>query len=111
VSHLPLSPRVEVAADGAVHPEAASIVAEFNASIASRMSEPVGRTAVALDARFATVRTQESNVGNYVADALRRSVGARVALLNAGTLRADRILGPGPPSLLIADDVCCRDIA
>ena len=34
-------------------------------------------------------------VGNMIADLMRRSVDADVALLNSGTLRADAILAPG----------------
>jgi len=75
--------------------------AEFNATMRPyaalfhRLSEPVGRTPVALDARAAEVRTRETNLGSFVADAFRAAAGADVALVNAGALRADTVLPAG----------------
>jgi 2',3'-cyclic-nucleotide 2'-phosphodiesterase (5'-nucleotidase family) len=56
----------------------------------------VGESAVDLDGRFATVRTQESNLGNFVADVFREASRADVALLNSGSLRSDIIHPAGP---------------
>lgn len=59
------------------------------------LSQTVGRSKVALDARSAENRTGETNVGNMVAEAFRRATGADVALMNGGSIRADTIISPG----------------
>ncbi len=56
----------------------------------------VGRTSVDLDARSAVGRTQETNVGNFIADAFRAATGADVGLMNGGSIRADEIIRAGP---------------
>ncbi|MCP3098754.1 bifunctional metallophosphatase/5'-nucleotidase [Myxococcus sp. K15C18031901] len=61
----------------------------------ARLAEPVGRTPVALDARGTSVRTRETNLGDFVADAFREAAGADVALVNGGALRSDAVLPPG----------------
>lgn len=58
-------------------------------------TELVGRTQVRLDARSEANRTGETNIGDFVADALREAVGADVALINGGSIRADTIFEPG----------------
>lgn len=60
------------------------------------LSQVVGRSTVALDARSAENRTRETNVGNMVVEAFRRATGADVALMNGGSVRADTIISPGP---------------
>jgi len=59
------------------------------------LSQIVGRSRVALDARSAENRTRETNVGNMVAEAFRMATGADVALMNGGSIRADTIISPG----------------
>lgn len=60
------------------------------------LNQVVGRTDVELDVRSAINRTRETNIGDYVADALREATGADVALMNGGSIRADTIISPGP---------------
>ena len=50
----------------------------------------VSRTKVWLDARFAKVRRKETNGSNFLAELMARATGADVALLNAGSIWADR---------------------
>jgi 5'-nucleotidase / UDP-sugar diphosphatase len=57
---------------------------------------PVGRTRVDLDARSSVGRTQETNVGDFIAEAFRMSTGADVGLMNGGSIRADEIIAAGP---------------
>lgn len=87
--------RVEVPKDGPADEATASCVAGFEAMVGRQMEAKSGETEVALDARFATIRSRESNVSNFVADVLREATGADLTIFNAGTLRADRVLGPG----------------
>lgn len=60
------------------------------------LSQVVGRTAVELDARSAVGRRQETNIGDFIADAFRAATGADVGLMNGGSIRADEIIRPGP---------------
>ncbi|HSS19086.1 MAG TPA: 5'-nucleotidase C-terminal domain-containing protein [Pyrinomonadaceae bacterium] len=59
------------------------------------LATPVGRSSVALDARSAVGRKQETNVGDFIADAFRTSTRADVGLMNGGSIRADEIIAPG----------------
>ena len=56
----------------------------------------VGSTAVALDGDEVHVRTGETNLGDLIADIIRAHVGADVALVNAGSVRGERVIPPGP---------------
>jgi 5'-nucleotidase len=64
-------------------------------SLLATLNRPVGRTSVALDGRSAENRTHETNLGNFVADSLRRATAADVALVNGGSIRVDEIIRPG----------------
>ena len=55
-----------------------------------------GYTTIDLECRFSLVRTQETNLANYIADALLDHTHADVSILNSGTLRADRVIPKGP---------------
>src|SRR5439155_19311504 len=59
------------------------------------LEQPVGRTAVELDIKSADVRTRETNMGDFIADAFRRATGADVGLVNGGSIRADTTIEPG----------------
>lgn len=65
-------------------------------AILKELAKAVGRTTVELDARSASGRTQETNVGNFIADAFRSATGADVGLMNGGSIRADELIRPGP---------------
>jgi 5'-nucleotidase len=65
-------------------------------ALLKELSQGVGRTSVELDARSATGRTQETNVGNFIADSFRLATAADVGLMNGGSIRADAIIRPGP---------------
>src|SRR5688572_4574550 len=75
---------------------------QFNAinrkygALLKELSQVVGRTAVDLDARSAINRTQETNIGNFIADSFRIATGSDVGLMNGGSIRADEILRTGP---------------
>ena len=60
------------------------------------LSQVVGRSSVALDARSAVGRVQETNVGDFIADAFRAATKADVGLMNGGSIRADEIIAAGP---------------
>jgi 5'-nucleotidase len=59
------------------------------------LEQPVGRTEVKLEMKSEDVRTRETNVGDFIADAFREATGADVALVNGGSIRADTEIAPG----------------
>jgi 5'-nucleotidase len=73
----------------------ASLDRKYGALI-KELSQVVGRTSVDLDARSAVGRTQETNVGDFIADAFRASTASDVGLMNGGSIRADEIIHAGP---------------
>jgi len=75
-------------------PEFAAVNRKYG-SLIKELSRVVGRTSVDLDARSAVGRNQETNVGDFVADAFRTSTRADVALMNGGSIRADEIINKG----------------
>ena len=58
-----------------------ALVDQLSSSLRSKLEKPVGFTAVPLDARFTTVRTRESNIGNFVCDLMRYYYSADCALM------------------------------
>ena len=76
----------------------AAVVDRWDDSLRARLGpeRQVGRTAVPIDARDAAGRHRESLLGDLVTDAMRSGTSADVALLNAGTLRLDDVIRPGP---------------
>lgn len=65
-------------------------------TLLKELSVLVGRTAVDLDARSAVNRTQETNIGNFIADSFRSATGSDIGLMNGGSIRADEIIRAGP---------------
>jgi 2',3'-cyclic-nucleotide 2'-phosphodiesterase (5'-nucleotidase family) len=76
-------------------PAIAEVVASYNAKLDAALGEVVGKTETALDSRRATVRSQEAAIGNLIADAIRSTVGADVAITNGGGIRGDREYSAG----------------
>jgi 5'-nucleotidase len=61
----------------------------------AELAQPVGRTPVPLDARKQAVRSQETNLGSLIADALREAAGTDVTLVNGGAIRGDTVFSAG----------------
>jgi len=78
----------------------AAVVDRWDDSLRARLGpeRALGHTSVPIDARDEIGRRKESMLGDLVADALRAGTGADVAVLNAGTLRLDDVIRPGPLS-------------
>ena len=76
-------------------PEVAAAVATYEAEFSREMDVALGTTAVELDSRNATVRTREAAIGNLIADAMRASTKADVAITNGGGIRSGRVYPPG----------------
>jgi 5'-nucleotidase/UDP-sugar diphosphatase len=78
-------------ATGAPDRRVQEIVARYAAQADPIMQQVIGLTRVALDAK--KVRTQESNLGNFIADVMRQTAGADVAIINGGSIKAS--IAPG----------------
>ena len=78
------------------------LVDKLTSSLKQKLEKPIGYTAVPLDGRFTTVRTKESNLGNFVCDLMRHYYDADCALMAAGTIRGDQIY---PPGILLLKDI------
>ena len=76
-------------------PEVKAVVDELEAQLSKELDITIGSTAVELDSRSIAVRSQETAMGNLVADAERATTGADVAIANGGGIRANRLYAPG----------------
>lgn len=72
------------------------VVDDYEARLGTELDAVVGETAVPLDARSIRLRAGEQPIGNLFADVIRADVNADAALLNAGSIRGDRIYPAGP---------------
>ena len=84
VGHRYITIDADITPDGPV----AAIVADYDTRLGKRFKTVVGHAAVLLDAERERVRYQETTMGNFVTDLMRRYTGAEAALLNGGSLRA-----------------------
>jgi 5'-nucleotidase / UDP-sugar diphosphatase len=71
-------------------PEAQAITRRYEGELSKELDVELGTTAVELDSRSATVRSAESAIGNLIADAIRASTGADVAITNGGGIRGNK---------------------
>ncbi|KAL8725838.1 MAG: hypothetical protein Q9181_006264, partial [Wetmoreana brouardii] len=76
-------------------PPTVQLVDKLTSTLKHRLEKPVGYSFVPLDARFTTVRTRESNLGNFVCDLMRHHYSADCALMAGGTIRGDQVYPPG----------------
>ncbi|KAF2800644.1 Metallo-dependent phosphatase [Melanomma pulvis-pyrius CBS 109.77] len=74
---------------------AVKTVDRLTSKLREKLDKPVGYTAAPLDARFTTVRTKESNIGNFVCDLMRNYYDADCCIMASGTIRGDQIYPPG----------------
>ena len=81
------------------------LVDNLTSSIRSKLDKPIGYTVVPLDGRFTTIRTRESNLGNFICDLMRHYYDTDCALMGSGTIRGDQIYPPGV--LLLKDMLDC----
>lgn len=76
-------------------PDFAPVVAKYK-ELLDQLEVRVGATAVPLDALSHSVRSKETDIGNFIADAYRNAVGADIGFVNGGSIRADLSYNPGP---------------
>jgi 2',3'-cyclic-nucleotide 2'-phosphodiesterase (5'-nucleotidase family) len=71
-------------------PEVLAVVKRYEGELSKELDIEIGTSKNELDSRSATVRSQEAAIGNLVADAIRDSTGADVAITNGGGIRANK---------------------
>ena len=71
-------------------PETQKIVDGYKAELDKDLNVVIGKTDVPLDSRRNMVRTQETAIGNLIADAMRKAVGADIAITNGGGIRGNK---------------------
>lgn len=76
-------------------PEFAPVLAKYK-DLLDQLEVRVGATGVPLDALSKSVRTKETDIGNFIADAYRDAVDAEIGFVNGGSIRADLSYNPGP---------------
>lgn len=75
--------------------EVAAIVRSLEGELSKELDIDVATLASPLDSRTGIIRTQESAIGNLIADAIRASTGAQLAITNAGGIRANKQYAAG----------------
>jgi len=80
-------------------PAVQALTEKFSGRMNALLNEPIGSFASAVDARRQSVRNGAAPIGNFLADALRWASGADIAVINAGSIRGDRIFPAGPISI------------
>lgn len=88
--------RHEISSDVVEHEEIKKECEKYLVILGQKMEEEIGLMHVELDGRFSTVRTKESNLGNFICDIMRSATQTDIALLNSGSLRSDTIHPTGP---------------
>lgn len=76
-------------------PAITALVATYEAELSKELDVEIATLAAPLDSRTNVIRVAESAIGNLVADALRASTGADVALINAGAIRGNKAYPAG----------------
>lgn len=82
--------RVRALADMPAEPTVEARIAYYQTQLNAILSIDIGSTSTAFDTERASVRSGENAFGNFVADALRVTLGADVALINGGVIRGNR---------------------
>lgn len=74
----------------------AAVADRYEQRLSKELDVVVATSRVPLDAATQHVRASETNLGDLFADAIREDADADVALMNAGSIRGDRVYPPGP---------------
>ena len=84
----------DVPEDGRV----AALLEPFRKELTERLSAPLAKQPEDMDARKDFIRSSETNLGNFIADAFRWKSGAQIAVINGGGIRGDQIYPAGTVS-------------
>lgn len=64
----------------------------IHARVHSFVQKPILHSSTPLDGRGSAVRSQETNLGNMLADAVRAFYDTDIAFFNSGGIRCDRVI-------------------
>jgi len=89
---------IPVTADVLEDPDVKAIIGPYAVKLEEMMAEVVGSTSVPLEGSRPLIRSQETNLGNLVADMMRWAAGpdVQIALMNGGGIRWHRLFPAGP---------------
>ncbi|HEY8595192.1 MAG TPA: bifunctional UDP-sugar hydrolase/5'-nucleotidase [Devosiaceae bacterium] len=76
-------------------PETQKVVDDFKTKLDASLNVEIGTTETPLDSRRNVVRSEESAMGDLIADAMRAANGSDIAITNGGGIRADRTYDAG----------------
>jgi 5'-nucleotidase len=74
----------------------AALVSSYESRLIEQLNQAVATLLVDVDGRSESCRQRETNLGNLVADAMRASAGADVALITGSSIRVNKVLKAGP---------------
>ncbi len=91
------SPQFRILSTAGVEPDGAMAakVQVYLDKLSKELDIAVGKSATPLDSRRASVRGEETAIGNLIADAMRQGVEADVAITNGGGIRGDKTYPAG----------------
>ncbi|HYF85138.1 bifunctional UDP-sugar hydrolase/5'-nucleotidase [Azospirillum sp.] len=99
---VPTEWRFVTTAGVAPDPEVEQVVEGYTKRLDGDLAAVIGTTTTELDSRKDVVRSREASMGNLIADALRETLKADVAITNGGGIRAD-VLHPAGAKLTRKD--------
>lgn len=98
--------RYQITGDLPDDAEVTAYVTPWYEEYTESLSLAIGSTTVPLDVQKQTLRTGETNAGDFTTDTIRRMVpGVDIALLNAGSIRGDCIIPAGDISYLTLNTI------
>jgi 2',3'-cyclic-nucleotide 2'-phosphodiesterase (5'-nucleotidase family) len=77
-------------------PRTATVVKSYEDRLGTELNTISATSRVPLDADTVRLRAAETNLGDLFADAMRVAVNADITIVNAGSIRGDRVYQPGP---------------
>jgi 5'-nucleotidase len=77
-------------------PRTADVIASYERRLGAELETVVGVSRVPLDAESLRLRASETNLGDFITDAIRADAGTQIAILNAGSIRGNRVYPAGP---------------
>ena len=87
--------KVDITKEFDPNPEMDTIIKEYWREISIELERYAGIWGVDLDAKFSSIRCKETNISNFIADALRFINKSDVVIINSGSLRTDDIIPKG----------------
>lgn len=98
--YLLKSTLIEVGKDMPVDPVIEKHTNDSYMEFDEKMKRPVCFLDAEIDSRFTKVRAEETPIGNFITDLMRKEHNADCAVLNSGNIRADRVFEKGATMLL-----------